>query len=64
MRSHMSKVKGVPLTVIHVSLLSRPPIYYILVFISEKLLLHGPPMMADKTNFGLVLYDYANFLSV
>ena len=24
-------------------------------------LLHGPPMLADKTNFGLVLYNHANF---
>ena len=23
--------------------------------------LHSPPMLADKTNFGLVLYNHANF---
>ena len=23
-------------------------------------LLHGPPMLVDKTNSGLVLYNYAN----
>ena len=23
--------------------------------------LHGPSMLVDKTNFGLVLYNYANF---
>ena len=23
--------------------------------------LHGPPMLVDKTNFGLVLYKHANF---
>ena len=23
--------------------------------------LHGPPVLVDKTNFGLVLYNYANF---
>ena len=23
--------------------------------------LHGPPMLADKTNFGLVFYNHANF---
>ena len=23
--------------------------------------LHGPPMLVDKTNFGLVLYNHANF---
>ena len=30
-------------------------------FLRYKSLLHGPPMMADKTNFGLVLYNHANF---
>ena len=25
------------------------------------LLLHGPPMLLDKTNFDLVLYNHANF---
>ena len=24
-------------------------------------LLHGPPVLVDKTNFGLVLYNRANF---
>ena len=24
-------------------------------------LLHGPPMLVDKTNFGLVLYIHTNF---
>ena len=23
--------------------------------------LHGPPIMVDKTNFGLVFYNHANF---
>ena len=23
--------------------------------------LHGPPLLVDKTNFGLVLYNHANF---
>ena len=23
--------------------------------------MHGPPMLVDKTNFGLVLYNHANF---
>ena len=23
--------------------------------------LHGPPMLVDKTNFGLVIYNYTNF---
>ena len=28
---------------------------------SSYLLLHGPPMSVDKTNFGLVLYNHAKF---
>ena len=30
-------------------------------FTSLSKLLHGPPMLVEKTNFGLVLYNYANF---
>ena len=26
-----------------------------------KQILHGPPMLVDKTNFGLVFYNHANF---
>ena len=27
----------------------------------NKVQLHGPPMLVDKTNFGLVLYNHSNF---
>ena len=27
----------------------------------RQITLHGAPMLADKTNFGLVLYNHANF---
>ena len=30
-------------------------------FFGYKTELHGPPMLVDKTNFGLVLYKLANF---
>ena len=26
--------------------------------------LHGPPMLVDKTNFGLVIYNYFNFIGL
>ena len=29
--------------------------------IDNDLTLHGPPMLVDKTNFDLVLYNHANF---
>ena len=32
-----------------------------LVLIIKKLKLHGRPMLVDNTNFGLVLYNHANF---
>ena len=32
------------------------------VYVSSlALVLHGPPMLVDKTNFGLVLYNHAIF---
>ena len=30
-------------------------------FTSFLIVLHGPPILVDKTNFGLVLYSHANF---
>ena len=27
----------------------------------NQVLLHGPPLLVDKTNFGLFLYNHANF---
>ena len=32
-----------------------------MLFISLIQPLHGLPMLVDKTNFGLVLYNHANF---
>ena len=29
--------------------------------VAEFILLHGPPMLVDKTTFGLVLCNHANF---
>ena len=32
-----------------------------IILSSHKAKLHGPPMLVDKTNFGLVFYNHANF---
>ena len=31
---------------------------------SKLLILHGPPMLVDKTNFGLVLYNHLTFIGL
>ena len=39
------------------------PLLFVLVcvFCYEGQLLHGPPILVDKTNFGLEIYNQANF---
>ena len=32
-----------------------------MILVLRPRLLHGPPILVDKTNFGLVIYNHANF---
>ena len=34
---------------------------YLGKYVQHFFILHGPPMLVDKTNFGLVLSNHANF---
>ena len=32
-----------------------------MIIVFKSVTLHGPPMLVDTTNFGLVFYNHANF---